>query len=262
MIRCALVLLSVLASAAVSQYAAELAKWREKKEAELKADGGWLTVTGLFWLKEGQNRVDSAPGVFELHGAKTVYRGDDGSVVEIKRDSKITAGSKTYTVIERAGRYAVRLKDNQSKLRFGFTGMRWFPPRESYRVSGRFVAYPQPKMLAIPNVLGSTYPSPSPGYAVFRINGREFRLEPVIEDGEKELFFIFRDQTAGKETYGAGRFLYTELPRDGKVELDFNKAENPPCAYTPYATCPLPPKQNILPLRIEAGEMAPAPGSE
>ena len=107
MIRCVLLLLSVLASAAVSQYAAELAKWRQRKEVELKADGGWLTVTGLFWLKEGQNRVDSAPGVFELHDKKTVYRGDDGSIVEIKPDSKITAGSKTYTVIERSGRYGV-----------------------------------------------------------------------------------------------------------------------------------------------------------
>jgi uncharacterized protein (DUF1684 family) len=190
-----------------------------------------------------------------------MYRGDDGSVVEMKRDSKIVGGSRTYTVIERAGRYAVRLKDKESKLRSDFAGMRWFPPRESYRVTARFVSYPRPKTLAIPNVLGSMYPFPSPGYALFRIDGREFRLEPVIEDGGKELFFIFRDQTAGRETYGAGRFLYAELPRDGKVELDFNKAENPPCAFTPYATCPLPPKQNILPVRIEAGELAPLGGS-
>jgi uncharacterized protein (DUF1684 family) len=237
-------------------YKAAIAKWRQQKETDLKADGGWLTVTGLFWLKEGQNRVDSAPGVFELHDGKTVYRGDDGRAVEMKRDSKITSGSKTHTVIERAGRYGDRLKDNESKLRSGFTGMRWFPPRESYRITARFVSYPEPKTLAIPNILGSVYPTPSPGYALFLIDGREFRLEPVIEDGDKELFFIFRDQTAGKETYGAGRFLYTELPRDGKVVLDFNKAENPPCAFTPYATCPLPPKQNILPVRIEAGEMA------
>ena len=116
--------------------------------------------------------------------------------------------------------------------------MRWFPVRESYRVTARFVTYPRPKMLAIPNILGSTYPTPSPGYALFKLNGQEFRLEPVIEDDEKELFFIFRDQTAGKETYGAGRFLYTELPRDGKVELDFNKAENPPCAFTPLCHLP------------------------
>jgi len=255
MLRYLIVFIAISVFAEDSAYKAVIAKWRRQKEAALKADGGWLTVTGLFWLKEGQNRVDSAPGVFELHAGKTVYRGDDGSVVEMKRDSKITAGSRTYTVIERAGRYGVRLKDNESKLRSGFTGMRWFPPRESYRVTAQFVSYSQPKTLAIPNILGSTYPSPSPGYAVFRINGQEFRLEPVIEEGEKELFFIFGDQTAGKETYGAGRFLYTPLPRDGKVELDFNKAENPPCAFTPYATCPLPPKQNILPVRIEAGEL-------
>jgi uncharacterized protein (DUF1684 family) len=170
------------------------------------------------------------------------------------------SGSKTFTVIERSGRYAVRLKDNESKLRSSFAGMRWFPARESYRVNARFVSYPQPKTLAIPNILGSSYPYPSPGYVVFQIDGTEFRLEPVIEEGDKELFFIFRDRTAGKETYGAGRFLYTDLPRDGKVELDFNKAENPPCAFTPYATCPLPPRQNVLPVRIEAGELAPVGG--
>ncbi len=256
MIRFVVILIAVSACAEESAYRAAISEWRRQKEAELKADGGWLTVTGLFWLKEGGNRVDSAPGVFELHGGKTVYHGDDGRNVEMKKDSKITAGSRTYTVIERAGRYGIRLKDGESKLRSGFKGMHWFPPRESYRVTARFVSYSQPKTLAIPNILGSVYPYPSPGHVVFRIDGREFRLDPVIEDGEKKLFFIFRDQTAGKETYGAGRFLYAQLPRDGKVELDFNKAENPPCAFTPYATCPLPPKQNILPVRIEAGELA------
>jgi uncharacterized protein (DUF1684 family) len=257
MLRCLVLFLAVSVWAGEGAYQAAIAKWRHEKEGKLKADGGWLTVTGLFWLKEGPNRVDAAPGVFEFHGGNTVYHGDDGRVVEMKQDSKIMAGPKTYTVIERAGQYGVRLKDKESKLRSSFTGMRWFPVRDSYRVTARFVTYPRPKMLAIPNILGSTYPTPSPGYALFNLNGQEFRLEPVIEDGEKELFFIFRDQTAGKETYGAGRFLYTELPRDGKVELDFNKAENPPCAFTPYATCPLPPKQNILPVRIEAGELAP-----
>src|SRR3989442_145587 len=118
-------------------YQAAIAKWRQQKEVKLKADGGWLTVTGLFWLKEGPNRVDSAPGVFELHGGKTVYRGDDGRAVEMKKDSKITAGPKTYTVIERAGRYGVRLKDKESKLRSSFAGMHWFPVRESYRITAR-----------------------------------------------------------------------------------------------------------------------------
>jgi len=141
-------------------------------------------------------------------------------------------------------------------LRTEFRGQRWFPANESYHVTARFVPYDQPKSVAIPNVLGSSYQEKSPGYALFTLQGWQLRLEPVIDD--KELFFIFRDQTAAKETYGAGRFLYTEMPRDGKIELDFNKAENPPCAFTPYATCPLPPKQNILPIRIEAGELAPA----
>jgi uncharacterized protein len=250
------VILLLAAALWAGDYMAAVAQWRREREIKLKAEGGWLTVTGLFWLKEGLNHVDAAPGVFEKHGARTIYRAADGKTTEMKEGAKITHGSKTYTVIERAGSYAVRLKDNNSKLRSEFKGLRWFPVRESYRITAQFVSYPQPKTLAIPNILGSNYPMPSPGYAEFRLEGRRFRLEPVVEEGEKELFFIFRDQTAGKETYGAGRFLYAPMPKDGKVELDFNKAENPPCAFTPYATCPLPPRQNMLPVRIEAGELA------
>jgi uncharacterized protein len=253
MLRC---LITVAAWLAMSSYQAGIVKWRQQKETELKADGGWLTVTGLFWLKEGDNRVEGAPGVFELHEGKARFRADTGAVTEMGPENAITAGDLTFSVIERSGRYGVRLKDKNSKLRKEFRGQRWFPPRESYRVQARFVSYEKPTMMTVPNILGSTFQLPSPGYAVFALDGRELRLEPVIED--KELFFIFRDQTAGKETYGSGRFLYSELPHDGKVELDFNKAENPPCAFTPYATCPLPPKQNILAIRVEAGELAPA----
>src|SRR5579859_5815572 len=250
MTRC---LTAVAALLAMSSYQAGILKWREQKETELKADGGWLTVTGLFWLKEGENRVAGAPGVFELHAGKALFRADTGSTTEMTPEAFITAGDLTFSVIERSGRYAVRLKDKNSKLRVEFRGQRWFPVRESYRVQARFVSYEHPKTMAVPNILGSTYQFPSPGYAVFKLDGRELRLDPVVED--KELFFIFRDLTAGKETYEAGRFLYAQLPRDGKVELDFNKAENPPCAFTPYATCPLPPRQNILAVWIEAGEL-------
>ena len=122
-----------------------------------------------------------------------------------------------------------------------FRGEHWFPVREQYRTQAKFVPYPKPKSIAILNIIGNHLQLPSLGCAVFQIDGKEMRLDPVLEEGEKELFFIFRDQTAGKETYPAGRYLYTDLPRDGKVEIDFNKAENPPCAFTPYATCPLPP---------------------
>jgi hypothetical protein len=267
MVRCFTVVAALLA---MSPYQAGILKWRQQKEAELKADGGWLTVTGLFWLKEGENRVEGAPGVFVLHNGKARFRAETGvidfhegkawfrvekgGVTEMTPEASITAGDLTFSVIERSGRYGVRLKDKNSKLRAEFHGMRWFPVRESYRVQARFVSYEQPKSVTVPNILGGTYQHLSPGYAVFTLDGRELRLEPVVED--KELFFIFRDLTAGKETYGSGRFLYAAMPHDGKVELDFNKAENPPCAFTPYATCPLPPKQNILSVRIEAGEMA------
>jgi len=240
----------------MSPYQAEIVKWRQQKEKELKADGGWLTVTGLFWLKEGENRVEGAPGLFVLHDGKARFRADTGAITEMTPEASITAGNLTFSVIERDGRYGVRLKDKNSKLRAEFRGQRWFPVRESYRVQARFVAYEQPKSMTVPNILGGTYQMPSPGYVVFTLAGRELRLEPVVED--KELFLIFRDLTAGKETYGSGRFLYAELPHDGKVELDFNKAENPPCAFTSYATCPLPPKQNVLAVRVEAGELAPA----
>jgi uncharacterized protein (DUF1684 family) len=239
---------------AMSPYQAGIVKWRQQKEAELKADGGWLTVTGLFWLKEGENRVERAPGVFELHEGKTRFRADTGAITEMGPEASVAAGDLSFSVIERSGRYGVRLKDKNSKLRADFSGQSWFPVRESYRVQARFVSYEQQKFMAVPNILGDTLQLPSPGYAAFKLDGREFRLDPVIED--KELFFVFRDLTAGKETYPAGRFLYTELPHDGRVELDFNKAENPPCAFTAYATCPLPPRQNILTVRIEAGEMA------
>ncbi len=240
----------------MSAYQASIVKWREQKEAELRADGGWLTVSGLFWLKEGSNRVERAPGAFELHRGKTVFRADTGAVTELAPDALVTSGDLTLILIQRGERLGIRLKDKHSRLRAEFQGQRWFPAREAYRVEARFVSYERPRGMPVVNVLGDTEPLPSPGFAEFRLNDVELRLEPVLEDGQ--LFFIFRDQTAGKETYGSGRFLYAAAPRDGKVELDFNKAENPPCAFTPYATCPLPPKQNILPVRIEAGELAPA----
>jgi len=263
MLRYLAVLMAVTVWAQDSAYRAGITKWREEREAALKADGGWLTVTGLFWLKEGPNRVATAPGVFEFHEGKTVFHADPGShataagkpvsTIEMAPETSIEAGDLTLTVIERSGRYGVRMKDKRSKLRTEFRGLRWFPVREAYRVTAKFIA--RPRQVSVPNIIGSHFEMASPGYAVFQLNGRELRLEPVIEEGENELFFIFRDQTAGKETYPAGRFLYAALPRDGKVELDFNKAYSPPCAFTPYATCPLPTRENMLPVRIEAGEL-------
>jgi len=159
---------------------------------------------------------------------------------------------RLYAIL-RAGRVGIRMKDPQSEFRRNFHGLDYFPAREDYRITAQFV--PDPKKIPITNILGQTEPEESPGYVIFRLHGQEYRLRPVYDDpGSKDLFFIFKDQTSGKETYGAARFLDTAPPKDGHVELDFNKAYNPPCAFTPYATCPLPPKENRLTLRIEAGE--------
>ena len=164
-----------------------------------------------------------------------------------------TVGSLKLSVIKRGDRYGLRVRDKNSLARRQFKGLRWFPAQESYRVIASFTPDPQPKEVIIMNVLGDELKMKSPGTLSFVLKGETYRLRPVIEDEEK-LFILFKDLTAGKTTYGAGRFLYADLPIDGKVVLDFNRAENPPCAFTLYATCPLPPKQNFLPIAINAGE--------
>lgn len=280
----AVLLVAALAPAEDAGYRAEVERWRTQREERLKADGGWLTVTGLFWLKDGVNSFGTAPandivlppgaparaGVFELRQGRVTVRLQPsvtaavGGEPFVSRDLKtdrdgtpdvLTIGRLTMHVIQRGQRFGIRLKDLDSAARRGFSGLTWFPVDESYRVNARFVPYAPPRPLSVPNILGEIEEMRSPGYAVFTIEGKEVRLEPVLETaGAQELFFIFRDLTSGKETYPAGRFLYSSLPRDGMVVLDFNKAYNPPCAFTRFATCPLPPKGNRLEVRVGAGE--------
>lgn len=276
---CGIVCVALTVTAATA-YQASIDTWRKDREARLKAPDGWLTVSGLFWLKEGENRVGSDPsyeivlpqgrapsrlGVLDFHEGKTQFRLATGAHVTVNGKPVTTAelkptvdllqsGDFTLFVIKRGPRYAIRLRDLHSKMRDEFTGLHWYPTKEAYRVVAKFVQYHQPQKIAITNVLGRTDSEPSPGYAVFQLMGHSYRLDP-LQEGD-QLFFIFRDQTAGKTTYGAGRFLYADPPKEGKVILDFNKAISPPCAFTPFATCPLPPKQNRLTVRIEAGEMA------
>jgi len=203
-------------------------------------------------------RGPASYGVFELHGGKVTFHPASGAPVELKSDTdgpptELHLETLTMFVIHRGQRYGIRVKDTASGLRSAFTGERWFPVNESYRVTAKFVPYPAGKTITVPNILGEVEQEPCPGYVEFTLNGQRLRLDPVVED--KELFFIFHDLTSGKESYPPGRFLYSAMPANGQVELDFNKAINPPCAFTPFATCPLPPKQNRLPVRIEAGEL-------
>jgi uncharacterized protein (DUF1684 family) len=269
-------------------YRREVERWRADREARLEAEDGWLSVVGLFWLAEGENVCGSRagstvllpkgapekagaflrrgsqvsvriePGVSASLGGKplasAILRSDASGAADVVR-----LGSLSMSVIERGGQLGLRLKDNEGPGRKSFKGLSWFPVDPGYRAVARFVPGPPGATLEITNVLGQTQKLPTPGDVVFSIGGRELRLSPVLEEPDaRELFFIFRDETSARETYGAGRYLYAELPKDGTVVLDFNKAYSPPCAFTRYATCPLPPRRNRLAVRIEAGEKRPA----
>lgn len=282
--------LILMREAGQNDYKASVEAWRQRRLARLTSDQGWLTLAGLFWLKEGPNRFGTDPsneivlppgsaparaGVFELHGGRVGVRvaggvtvtsaGKPVTAMDLKDDmpgppDDLTLGDLTLRVIQRQDRFGIRLWDRNSPVRKEFKGLRWFPVQAKYRVSAAWTPYDPPREIEIPNVLGQIDRLPCPGYASFRLEGMDLRLEPVIEEpGDTRLFYIFRDETAGKETYGAGRFLYSERPEGGRVALDFNEAYSPPCAFTPYATCPLPPPQNRLPVRIEAGEKAYGP---
>jgi uncharacterized protein (DUF1684 family) len=265
-------------------YRAEIEKHRTQRVKELRADDGWLTVAGLFWLNEGENVAGSAQGshillpskapaklgVFELKGGKVTFTADPSAHVTAggqrvtarpmdprggDKDA-IHAGDLRMFVMRRGDRFAIRMRDLTSAARQRFDGLTYFPLRADLRVQAAFTPFTPTRKIPILNVLGQTPEMESPGYVTFTLDGRELRLEPVYETQERsELFFIFSDLTSRDATYPAGRYVKAPLPRAGIVDLDFNKAYNPPCAFTDFATCPLPPKQNQLPVRVEAGEL-------
>jgi uncharacterized protein (DUF1684 family) len=281
-------LVLLLAVSAVGQkknYAHEIKTWREKHEVELKKDNGWLTVVGLFWLKEGTNTVGAgdgydveltsnfkrgrfgeinfhdgkailtvAPGIDAMSGGKPFTSGELVSD-DPGKPTVVTIGSQSFYLIKREEHYGIRLKDANSVARSSFTHLDWYPSDPKYRVTAKFEKYATPKEVLIPNILGGIFKMRAPGLLKFKINGRSVSLEPVVEDGEENtLFIIFRDQTSRTTTYAAGRFLYADMPKGDTTILDFNKAENPPCAFTTFATCPLPPQGNRLDIAIPAGE--------
>jgi uncharacterized protein (DUF1684 family) len=270
----------------------DLLTWRAKRAASLQAPEGWLSLVALGWLQEGDNsfgsgedsrvqisgKISAHVGVVRLEkGTLRLVAPAEGFPKDLLLDgqpakeqvlladdsdkpSKLTIGTITIIVIHRDDRYGLRVKDLQAATRTGFHGLRWYDPNANYRVHARWIPYNPPKVLDIPTVLGTTTHMPAPGVAEFTVDGKVLRLEPVLEDPKStDLFFIMRDTTSKTTTYGAGRFLYTELPdhglnQTGEIWLDFNRLFNPPCAFTAYATCPLPPPQNRLTVPIPAGE--------
>jgi uncharacterized protein len=285
------------AQAHTASHAASVETWREGRLKRLRSDEGWLTVAGLFWLKPGANTFGSAAdnpvrlpahsaparaGVLQLRGDQVTVEPAAGVKLTLtgagagEKDQPIgtralkpdlpgppdvlALGDLRFFVIVRDGRIGVRLRDLRNPARAAFKGIEHFPVRPEYRVVARYVPHPAGKTMKVPSVLGGQSDMANPGKVEFQLAGKALSLDAVLEEPtDKQLFLIFKDQTAGKETYGAGRFVYTDaLPADlhkpGQVVIDFNKAYNPPCAFTAFATCPLPPPQNRLKLRIEAGE--------
>lgn len=273
------------ASAGVTaDYQKEIEAFRAERAEGLKNPNGWLSLVGLFWLDEGENRIGSDPegkvvfpaGKAPARAGALVRQGDkvslkvapgvgitaegkpvaDGTVLTADKDAKpviLDLGSLSFFVIRRGDRVGVRVRDRESPALASFTGVESFPIRPDLRVEARFEPYAPPKPIPITNIIGIVEDQPSPGAVVFEHGGKSWRLD-ALEGTDGELFLLFADGTSGEETYGAGRFLDTKKPLNGKVVVDFNLAYNPPCAFTPYATCPLPPRQNRLAMRIEAGE--------
>jgi uncharacterized protein (DUF1684 family) len=264
-------------------YTQEIQKWREGRVERLTKPSGWLSLVGLDWLKDGRNTLGSAKdndiiiptapahlGTIMLSGGKASIALDaksgatidgaprfEGELVDDSHEKPTTVafGTTSLYLIQREDKFALRIKDSEAPTRKHFVGIDYFDIDPSWRIEAKWEAYNPPHEVEEPNVIGQVDKVVVPGAAVFERDGQKIRLEPVIETpGDTELFLVFADKTSGKESYGAARFVYTEPPKDGKVIIDFNKAYNPPCAFTPYATCPLPTAQNRMKVRVTAGE--------
>lgn len=264
-------------------YFKEIEEWQQKRNAYQVSEEGWVNLAGLFWLKEGINTfgsgkendlvfpegriavrggfmllkqgvvtLESAPGVSiglndQASSSGVLYHPDSSRIIA-------TYGSLRWFVIKRDDKYGVRLRDFENPLLKSFTQIECFPIDPKWRLEGRVEWADSSRTIDITNVLGQTGPQRSVGTLVFAYEGSEYRLD-VLDEGGDEFFIIFGDETNARETYGAGRYMYVPVPEKGdRAIIDFNKAYNPPCAFTEFATCPLPPKQNILPFAVPAGE--------
>ncbi len=289
-----IVLLAASVHAQDREWRSKLADWRTHHALELKQPDSWFALIGLEWLQAGENSFGSAPdnkihlpskapahvGLLRLEnnsvfldppasgfpeGLSVGGKPAEPQALHIGTDSdkdnpRLTIGSLTMYVIKRGERHALRIRDSQSQALMNFRGLKWFPPNARYRVTARWIPYVPSRMTTLATLVGTSYSRPVPGAAEFMLYGKTYRLEPVVEDpAEAKLFFVIRDLTSKSTTYGACRFLYTAYPdndltQPGKLVLDFNYLENPPCAYTAHATCPLPPKGNRLPILLPVGE--------
>lgn len=257
-------------------YEADIEAWRRRRLERLTDPEGWLSVVGLGWLEPGENTIGGDPGSRILLPAAlspgrlaAVTLSGDRAFLETGAGTRPVAigageevpllshGTLRLSLLERSGRLGVRVRDSESPARSAFRGIESYPIDPAWRLEARFEAFDPPKTVMVTSALGLAGPETSPGAVVFEAAGSTHSLLAILEPGEKDYWVIFGDATNGRETYGAGRFVYLPPPTAGRTVLDFNKAYNPPCVFTPYSTCPLPPPGNRLAIPIEAGEMAP-----
>lgn len=286
--------LSICAAIAMPVVAADSAAtetldaWRSARLAALTSNSGYLTLVGLYWLEQPRSSFGRARsngfaldhpamprrlGRFERDGTTvrfvaarpdTVFAGGTAVArIEMRSDRSgpptiLRHGPLEFFVIERSGQLGVRVRDLDSPRRRNFPGIEHFDTSESWRLEARFEPYEPVRQIPIMNILGMEDDMASPGAIVFEKDGREWRLDTIDEDPSSTMLFVmFADATSGRTSYGAGRFLYVDRPRNGRVMVDFNRAHNPPCAFNDFATCPLPPPQNRLDLAVSAGERKP-----
>lgn len=266
-----------------ADYRAGIEAWRADRLARLTSDNGWLSLIGLHFLEEGDNTVGSADDNDIVLATGPAYLGtlhlgkyarvkiqvNPGLGVKVdgvemlsadladgrrNKPTVVTCGTMSFYVIERGGKKALRVKDSDSERRKHFEGIDYFPIDPAWRIEARWVPFDTAKRVSIKNIVGQESTAMILGKVVFEREGQTYELLPLQDSLGAPLFLIIADETSGEETYGAARFVYADAPKDGIVVLDFNRALNPPCAFTPFATCPLPPAENVLPIAVRAGE--------
>lgn len=275
-------------------YRADVERWRAARDARLRAPDGWLALVGLVWLKPGKNRFGGArdndvplPASVPAHagafvvdghavtlilepGAALTMNGAPAKAGPLRTDAAaspdvLASGTVSFQIIERGERLGVRVKDSASPARQAFAGSRWYAIDPAFRVVARLVPHASVTKIVVPDASGGRQTLESPGTLELSLSGKPVRLDPVLDgDDPADQLIVFRDLTSGRETYGAGRFVRALRQPDGTFVVDFNRAYFPPCAFTPYATCPLPPEQNRLKTAVRAGQKSdgdPAGGS-
>ena len=279
----ALMSLAAVEAPAMSEHEQEVAAWRTGRIERLTAPDGWLSLVGLHSVPAGAaqtvgngegNQVDLGIGPEHLgriewadgkpwflvaDGVGATVAGEPATRVELLPELAnapvvVRFGSASLQMLQRGEKFALRIKDSEASTRLKFSGIPHFDVDPSWRIEARFERYPEPRTIEVATVVGTLEAYPNPGRIVFERDGKTHRIEALVEEGTEQYFLIIADRSSGKETYGMARYLYAGPPEGDRIVVDFNKAYNPPCAFTAYATCPMPPEGNRLDLYVSAGE--------